>query len=105
MANCTTAFGTYRFYFPATLSPEECQKFLSELNRLLDNDDYSTILDLHDYELRKKLDNTFHHEEYGDIRELTLNFNGTGCGQYLNNIGWFNEDERLSDLLQPFLQT
>lgn len=101
MANCTTAFGTYRFFFPATISFSECQRFLNTLNQLLDNDDYATVLDLHDYELNNKLDNTFHHEEYGDIRELTLNFNGTGCGQYLNNIGWFNEDERLADLLQP----
>lgn len=101
MANCTTAFGTYRFFFPATISLNECQRFLNTLNQLLDNDDYSTILDLHDYELNEKLDNTSHHEEYGDIRELTLNFNGTGCGQYLNNIGWFNEDERLANLLEP----
>lgn len=101
MANCTTAFGTYHFHFPATLSSEECQKFLCTLNQLLNNDDYATILNLHDYDLNKELDNTFHHEEYDDIRELVLNFNGTGCGQYLNNIGWFNEDERLSNLLEP----
>ena len=101
MANCTTAFGTYRFFFPATISSSECQRFLNALNQLLDNDDYSTVLDLHDYELNKKLDSTSHHEEYGNIRGFTLNFNGTGCGQYLNNISWFNEDERLADLLQP----
>lgn len=100
MANCTTAFGTYRFFFPATISLSEYQSFLNTLNQLLDNDDYSTVLDLHDYEFNKKLDNTSRHEEYGNIRGLTLNFNGTGCGQYLNNINWFNEDERLANLLQ-----
>lgn len=100
MANCTTAFGTYRFFFPATISSSECQRFLNALNQLLDNDDYSTVLDLHDYELNKKLDSTSHHEEYGNIRGFTLNFNGIGCGQYLNNISWFNDDERLANLLQ-----